>query len=99
MYPLIQPGSLVLIDETRRKIAAGRLDQRIRPAHLLLRTPRRLCVRLVHAHGEPADRATAPASHERARNRTASREEIDVVGQVTGVAMNLDQGKRRRARA
>lgn len=98
MYPLLQPGALVLIDETRRKIAhAGWNNEFERPIYLL--EHRSGCVvgwctvnegkLVVQPH--PASQCPATVY--------AYPAEIDVVGQVTGVAMVLDQGKRRRTRA
>jgi hypothetical protein len=98
MYPLIQPGSLVQIDETRRKIANdGWSNEFDRPIYFLEHRQGFVCgwctvvdkQLVVQPH---------PAS-QCAPQVFAMPEEIDVIGQVTGIAMRLDQGKRRRARS
>ncbi|MGD0362217.1 MAG: helix-turn-helix transcriptional regulator [Bryobacteraceae bacterium] len=97
MYPILQPGALVLIDESRRKIVnSGWNSEFERPIYLL--EHRAGCVvgwctldsgRLV-LQPHPASQCF-PVVY-------AFPSEIDVIGQVTGVAMTLDQGKRRRTR-
>ena len=57
MFPMIPPGSLVVIDDTRRRIATSGWTTRVRPAHLFSGTSRRLCVRMVHLARRPTDRA------------------------------------------
>lgn len=98
MYPLIQPGSLVLIDESRRKIAgAGWSSEFERPIYFF-----------EHRNGYVCSWCTLSENQLMVQPHPASKcnpevyaypEDIDVIGQVTGVAMNLDQGKRRRSRA
>jgi transcriptional regulator with XRE-family HTH domain len=97
MYPLIQPGSLVQIDETRRRIAAdGWTNEFDRPIYFL-----------EHRQGFTCGWCTASDRQLIVQPHPASMcapqvyvipDEIDIVGQVTGVAMRLDQGKRRRTR-
>src|SRR5690349_8830382 len=98
MYPLIQPGSLVIIDETRRKVASGGWSNEFeRPIYFCEHRGGYVCGwcavnenrMVVQPH--PASLCTPEVYN--------YPEEIDVVGQVTGVAMLLDQGKRRRVRA
>jgi len=98
MYPLIQPGSLVMIDETKRKIAAGGWTNEFdRPIYFLEHRQGFSCgwcnlnekQLIIQPH--PASMCS-PAVH-------SYPTDIDVIGQVTGVAMRLDQGKRRRARS
>ena len=98
MYPLIQPGSFLLIDETRRKIAnSGWLGEFDRPVYFLEH-------RQGYAFGwcglssgklilQPHP---ASDSHPEIYSYPS---EIEVLGQVTGVAMRLDQGRRRRIRS
>jgi transcriptional regulator with XRE-family HTH domain len=98
MYPLLQPGSFVVIDETRRKIQAdGWANEFDRPIYFLETREGYLCgwcsqnddklVLLPHpASGESPIILALPT-------------DVDVVGQVVGVAMLLDQGRRRRARS
>jgi transcriptional regulator with XRE-family HTH domain len=96
MYPILQPGSLLLIDQGRRKIAAdgwtGELD---RPIYFL-----------EHRDGYRVGWCSRMGSrllllpHPSAQLPPAVFEtsDIDVVGQVTGVAMLLESRKRRRSR-
>ncbi len=97
MYPLIQPGSLVLIDDTRRKIVnSGWMNEFERPIYFFEHrregygcgwctlTENQL---VVQPHPASMCPPTVYASCD-----------VDILGQVCGVAMLLDQGKRRRAR-
>ncbi len=98
MYPLIQPGSLVLIDESRRKVLnSGWTSEFERPIYFLEHRNGFKCgwcavngtQLVVQPHGASM---CSPEVYEYPA-------EIDVLGQVTGVAMRLDPGKRRRARS
>lgn len=98
MYPILHPGSLVLVDESRRKIAeSGWSSEFERPIYLLEHREGWLCgwcsltngQLIVHSH---------PASECPPRG-FAFPQEVDVIGQVTGVAMRLDRARRRRTRA
>jgi transcriptional regulator with XRE-family HTH domain len=97
MYPLIQPGSLVLIDETKRKIALGGWTNEFdRPIYFLEhRTGYAIswCTlsedRLVLQPHPASDAIPETYSYP---------DQIDVIGQVTGIAMRLDSGRRRRTR-
>jgi transcriptional regulator with XRE-family HTH domain len=98
MYPLLQPGSLVIIDEAKRKIASGGWTSEFdRPIYFLETRQGYLCG-WCSLDGDqltvlPHPSATAsPQSF-------AYPAEIDVVGQVTGVAMRLDPGRRPRTRS
>lgn len=98
MYPLLQPGSFVVIDETRRRIQNdGWTNEFDRPIYFLEHRSGYLCgwcsqrddklVLVPHpASGESPLIFTMPS-------------DIDVIGQVVGVAMRLDQGRRRRTRS
>ncbi len=98
MYPLIQPGSLLLIDDTRRKIAeTGWTTEFERPIYFLEHRGGWLvgwCV----LEGGHLTVLTHPASPCAALTFDFP-EAIDVIGQVTGVAMRLDQARRRRIRS
>jgi transcriptional regulator with XRE-family HTH domain len=98
MYPLLQPGSLVVIDETKRKILSGGWSNEFeRPIYFLEHREGYLCGwctlddNRVMVQPHPASMCN-PTVY-------AFPGEIDVIGQVTGVAMRLDQGKRRHTRA
>ncbi len=97
MYPLIQPGSLVLIDESRRKVVnSGWTTEFERPIYFF-----------EHRKGYACAWCTLNAAQLVLQPHPSSMcfpevyaypGDIDVIGQVTGVAMRFDLGKRRRAR-
>ena len=98
MYPILQPGSLVLIDENRRKIVAeGWANEFERPIYFLEHRAGYACgwcalsgnSLLLQPH--PASPAK-PVLY-------ALPDDIDVVGQVIGVAMLLESRKRRGIRS
>jgi hypothetical protein len=98
MYPLLQPGSLVVIDETKRKILPGGWSNEFdRPIYFL-----------EHRDGYVCGWCTLDGNRVMVQPHPASMcnptiyafpDDIDVIGQITGVAMRLDQGKRRHTRA
>jgi len=98
MYPLIQPGSLVVIDESRRKIVnSGWANEFERPIYFF-----------EHRKGYACGWCTLNENQLVIQPHPASMchpevysfpDQIEVVGQVTSVAMHLDQAKRRRAHA
>jgi len=97
MYPVLQPGALIAIDESRRKIAAGGWTNEFeRPIYFLEHRGGYLCgwcsivgrQLLVQPH--PASQLPLRAFEYPA--------EIDVIGQVVGVAMILESKKRRHVR-
>lgn len=96
MYPLIHPGSLVLIDETRRKVQnSGWTNEFDRPIYFL-----------EHREGYALGWCTVsegqlvlqphPAS-ETLPEIFAFPEDVDIIGQVSGIAMRID-GRRKRSR-
>ena len=96
MSPVIQPGSMVLIDQNRRRIARGGWSsQHDRPIYFLEHRGGYRCgwcalakdqlIVLPHPASQQAPAIFDPA-------------EIDVVGQVIGVGMLLEPSKRRHAR-
>lgn len=94
MYPIIPPGSLVVIDDTRRRIVeSGWRTEYERPIYFLEHRDGYLCgwctVReaqmIVQAH---------PASHTPPKT-FAYTEEIEVIGQVTQIATSLEPTRRR----
>ncbi|MCL6545992.1 MAG: helix-turn-helix transcriptional regulator [Bryobacteraceae bacterium] len=97
MYPLIAPGSLVLIDEGRKRIASGGWTGEFdRPVYFFETRGGYVCGWATLAGGQlilqphPASRCAARVF--------AYPAEIEVIGRVTGVAMRLDLSARRRAR-
>ncbi len=96
MYPVLQPGALVLIDQNRRKIAAdGWTTEFDRPIYFL-----------EHRDGYRVGWCSNIAGRLLLEPHPASQQppalfdysDIDVVGQVAGVAMILESKKRRHAR-
>src|SRR6266404_6508655 len=97
MFPLIQPGSLVLIDESRRKVVnTGWTNEFERPIYFL-----------EHRKGFACGWCTLNGPQLVLQPHPASMclpevfmypDDVEVLGQVTGVAMRLDQAKRRRTR-
>jgi hypothetical protein len=97
MYPLLQPGSLVMIDETKRKVAnSGWANEFDRPIYFLEHRQGYVCgwCHLVDDHLVLQGHPTSLCPPQIYSFPT----DIDIIGQVTGVAMNLDQGRRRRLR-
>jgi transcriptional regulator with XRE-family HTH domain len=97
MYPILQPGSLVLIDESRRKIAtSGWTDEYDRPIYFLEHREGYSCGWCSIA-GDQLVILPHPASH--CEPQIFALDEVDIIGQVTGVAMRLDPPRRRRTRS
>lgn len=95
MYPLLQPGSLLLLDETKRKIvSSGWTNEFDRPIYFLEHRDGYACG-WCNLEGNRLVLQPHPASMCNPQVFLYP-DEIDVVGQVTGVAMRLDQGRRRR---
>ena len=97
MYPIIQPGSLLVIEETRRKIIDGEwADEFERPIYFL-----------EHSNGYCCGWCTLDSQHLVVQWHPASGlkplilapEEVEIIGQVVGVAMHLGQESRRRTRS
>jgi transcriptional regulator with XRE-family HTH domain len=98
MYPLLYPGSLVLIDETKRKISAsGWSHETDRPIYFF-----------EHHDGYAMGWCSQQDGHLVLQPHPSSQcsplifpcpSGIEVIGQVVGVAMRLDQGRRRHIRS
>ncbi len=96
MHPVLHPGSIVLIDEGRRRIAANGWSTELdRPIYFLEHRTGYLCgwcsqsgdQLLVQPH--PSSEKKPVLYHN---------DEIDVIGQVIGMAMLLESKKRHHAR-
>ena len=97
MYPILHPGSLVAIDENRRKIAAaGWTNEFDRPIYFLEHRGGNVCT-WCSIDGDRLLIQPHPGSQQPAYS-FAWPDEIDVVGQVTGVALLLESRKRRHGR-
>jgi transcriptional regulator with XRE-family HTH domain len=98
MYPLLQPGSLVVIDETRRKVSESAWASEFeRPIYFFEHRKGYACC-WCNVTGDRLLLQPHPAS-QCSPEMFAYPDEIDIIGQVTAVAMRLDQGKRRRTRS
>jgi transcriptional regulator with XRE-family HTH domain len=96
MYPILQPGALVVIDDSRRKIAtAGWTNEFDRPIYFLEHRGGYVCGWCTLA-GDRLLIQPHPASQQKPAIFEAAG--IDVIGQVIGVAMLLESRKRRHAR-
>jgi hypothetical protein len=97
MYPILPPGSLVAIDENRRKIAtSGWTSEFDRPIYFLEHRGGYVCCWCVLSDNRLLVQPH-PASH-RAPLVFEYPKEIDIIGQVIGAATLLDSKKRRHAR-
>lgn len=98
MYPLLQPGSFVVIDETKRKVApSGWTNEFDRPIYFLEHRAGWACG-WCSLSQDKLVLQPHPSSHCDAQIFEYP-SEVDVIGQVTGIAMRLDQAKRRRTRS
>jgi transcriptional regulator with XRE-family HTH domain len=96
MYPILHPGSLLLIDDSKRRIAVdGWTNEMDRPIYFLEHRGGYRCG-WCSVHEGRVLVQPHPSSEQKPGWYAAG--EIDVIGQVTGVAMLLEQGKHRRAR-
>jgi transcriptional regulator with XRE-family HTH domain len=94
MHPILQPGSLLLIDETKRRIqSTGWASEEDRPVYLLehrdgyhlgwcTQTDRHIILQPHPSSESPARIFVYP-------------EEVDILGQVAGVAMRLEPRRRK----
>jgi transcriptional regulator with XRE-family HTH domain len=97
MYPILQPGSLVLIDENKRKPAnSGWTSEFDRPIYFFEHRLGYACA-WCSLIGDQVLLQPHPASQCLPEVFEAS--EIDIIGQVSGVAMRLDPARRRRTRS
>lgn len=98
MYPLIRPGSFVLIDETRRRILqSGWTSEFDRPVYFLEHREGFSCGWCAVA-GDSLIVQPHPGS-QAAPEIFKYASDVDVVGQVVGVAMRLDPVRKRRVRS
>jgi transcriptional regulator with XRE-family HTH domain len=98
MYPLLQPGTFVMIDETVRKIAnSGWTNEFDRPIYFLEHRKGYACG-WCNLAGDSLILQPHPASPCDPRI-FAFPKDVDVVGQVNGIAMRLGQNRRRRTRS
>jgi transcriptional regulator with XRE-family HTH domain len=97
MHPVLHPGSLVLIDDGKRRIAtSGWTSELDRPIYFLEHRTRYLCG-WCSQFGDKVLVQPHPSSQQKPVVFDAN--EIDIVGQVVGVAMLLEGKKRRHVRS
>jgi transcriptional regulator with XRE-family HTH domain len=98
MYPLLMPGSMVMIDETRRKpVPGGWTTEFERPIYFLEHRDGFTCGWC--SLGEGTLTVIPHPSSQLAPEVFPHPSGVDVIGQVIGVAMRLDPGRRRRIRS
>ena len=96
MYPAVPPGSLLVVDETKRKIqTSGWNSLSERPIYFLEHRDGYYC-RWCSVQAKTISLIADPASD--SPILTFPEDEIDVVGRVVGIAMSLDPEKARRNR-
>lgn len=96
MYPLLRPGSLVLVDQSRRKIAPEGWSSEVDRPIYFLEHREGFHVGWCAAVGDRLLLERHPSAQ--LPPRLFDQSDIDVVGQVTGVAMLLETKKRRHVR-
>lgn len=98
MYPILAPGSFVQIDESKHRIASeGWAHEYERPIYFLEHRSGFRCCWCTVRDGMLISQPHS-ASHV-APEVFRYPEEVDVIGQVVGIAMRLDLGKRRHTRS
>jgi len=98
MFPIIPPGSLVVIDDSKRRVVSGGwLNEFERPIYFLEHREGYACGWCSLKDGQLVVQPH-PASNCDFESYLYP-EEIEVVGQVTRVALSLDQAARRRSRS
>jgi transcriptional regulator with XRE-family HTH domain len=97
MYPLLQPGTFISIDETQRKIAnSGWNNEFERPIYFFEHRQGYACG-WCSLNGEQLILQPHPSST-CGPQVYAYPADIDLIGQVSGIAMRLDQARRPRTR-
>jgi|SRR5579863_1896826 len=98
MFPIIPPGSLVVIDDSKRRVAMGGWSNEFeRPIYFLEHREGYACGWCSLKDGQLVVQPH-PASNCNLESYLYP-QEIEVVGQVTRVALTLDQAARRRTRS
>jgi transcriptional regulator with XRE-family HTH domain len=97
MYPILYPGSLVVIDQSRRRVVSGGwTSEHDRPIYFLEHRDGYLCG-WCSLTGKRLTVTFHPSSA-REPMVFVSPEEVDVIGQVTDVAMTIDPATLQRPR-
>lgn len=97
MYPLLMPGALVVLDEKQRKIQnEGWTNEFDRPIYFIEHREGYACGWCIETKEELI---LQPHPSSQCTPRFFKRDDVYVIGQVVGVAMRLDQGRRGRTRS
>jgi transcriptional regulator with XRE-family HTH domain len=96
MYPVLHPGSLVLIDDRARIASGGWTNEFDRPIYFFEHRERYICS-WCDLTGNQLVIQPHPSSHQKS-SVFRYPDEIDLVGQVVGTAMLLESANRRAAR-
>ncbi len=97
MYPLIRPESLVMIDDTQKKIVnSGWTDEYDRPIYFLEHRSG-YYIGWCYSNEKQVILLSHPSSQQPPQVFAAN--EIDVLGQITGVAMSLEGPRKRNTHA
>ena len=92
MYPVLQPGSLVLIDESRRRIASGGWTNELeRPIYFVEHREGYRCGWCAIIKGSLV---IQPHPSSQAAPQIFAAGDVDIIGQVAGVAMLLEPKNR-----
>jgi hypothetical protein len=98
MYPILHPGCLVAIDESRRRITAGGWTNEFdRPIYFLEERDGYLCGWCTLTERQLVVQPHPASQHE--PRVLAYPEQVDIIGQVVGIAMQLESRKRRPPRS
>jgi transcriptional regulator with XRE-family HTH domain len=96
MHPVLHPGSLVLIDQNRRRIVNGGWANELdRPIYFLEHRSGYRCGWCVQ---HDSSLLVQPHPSSQSYPEIFDPSEVDIIGQVTGVAMLLESAKRRSGR-
>jgi transcriptional regulator with XRE-family HTH domain len=98
MFPIIPPGSLVVIDDSKRRVVTGKWSSEWeRPIYFLEHREGYVCGWCSHKEGQLTVQPHPASGHE--PESFLYPDEIEIVGQVTRIALSLDQAARRRSRS
>jgi transcriptional regulator with XRE-family HTH domain len=98
MFPIIPPASLVVIDDSKRRVVTGNwLSEWERPIYFLEHREGYVCGWCSQKEGQLTVQPHPASGYE--PESYLYPDEIEIVGQVTRVALSLDQAARRRSRS
>ena len=89
MYPLIVPGAIVQIDESRRRVSAGPWHSEIERPIYFVETREGFACYWCSVQGESVILQPHPLSTQQARVLRLH-QDVDVIGQIVAVAMRLE---------